>query len=596
MQHRGNAWAIASTVLARLPFPSATLAVVTDLGLIAAAWCLGIVFVNAFGDFPLDDDWAYGTTVKQLLAEGTYHPVEWAMPPFLSNMLWGMLFSIPGKFSYTVLRISTLCASFAGLAGVYVLLRDLKQTRIVCVIAALTVGFNPIYYALSHTFMTDVLFTVLLVWSAVFLIRSLRSNSISQMLLGCAFAVAATLSRQLGLCVPVAFFLLHLCSSRITWRATSYAAAPLVLAAGAFLALKWWLTASGRTQMVLDGKTLDILRELTDLKLLTSVSLANLFVILTYLGLFLLPILLLALRSTPPSYDTSTLAFIAISVLIVAVGAIYHTQPQNNLLGTSLLMPLTGNILVPSGIGPLTLRDTFVLKLENVRPLPATFWAVTTAVALMGVLFQIVCLGLRARVLATSLTRVAPKDPTARGGAFLLLTGAIYLLTLLPVAICFDRYFLPLIPFLGAGILATTPYATGTRPDSTARWQMICAGLTLACLAAFAVCGTHDYLAWNRARWASLSDLMVADGVSPKEIDGGFEFNGLYLFDPHFDTTKAFVENIRTPDSHSWWWVRNDTYLVSFGPVPGYSLVREYDFPNWLPPRQGRIVLQRRLR
>jgi hypothetical protein len=89
---------------------------------------------------------------------------------------------------------------------------------------------------------------------------------------------------------------------------------------------------------------------------------------------------------------------------------------------------------------------------------------------------------------------------------------------------------------------------------------------------------------------------MVADGVSPKEIDGGFEFNGLYLFDPHFDTTKAFVENIRTPDSHSWWWVRNDTYLVSFGPVPGYSLVREYDFPNWLPPRQGRIVLQRRLR
>jgi hypothetical protein len=37
--------------------------------------------------------------------------------------------------------------------------------------------------------------------------------------------------------------------------------------------------------------------------------------------------------------------------------------------------------------------------------------------------------------------------------------------------------------------------------------------------------------------------------VKPKDIDGGFEFNGWYLFDTFTKTN---------------WWVVNDTYLIAF--------------------------------
>ena len=42
---------------------------------------------------------------------------------------------------------------------------------------------------------------------------------------------------------------------------------------------------------------------------------------------------------------------------------------------------------------------------------------------------------------------------------------------------------------------------------------------------------THDYLSWNRVRWQALHNLMQEPQISPNDIDGGFEFNGWYLYD-----------------------------------------------------------------
>ena len=39
------------------------------------------------------------------------------------------------------------------------------------------------------------------------------------------------------------------------------------------------------------------------------------------------------------------------------------------------------------------------------------------------------------------------------------------------------------------------------------------------------VAATHDYLAWNRTRWMATRTLIEA-GVLPRQIDGGYEFNG----------------------------------------------------------------------
>jgi hypothetical protein len=99
------------------------------------------------------------------------------------------------------------------------------------------------------------------------------------------------------------------------------------------------------------------------------------------------------------------------------------------------------------------------------------------------------------------------------------------------------------------------------------------------------VAATHDYLSWNRARWLALRHLTEENGVPPREIDGGFEFNGLYAYDPEY----------RRRPPKSFWWVQDDKYVLSFGPLPGYEVAERYPYESWLPLRTGTIFVLRRL-
>src|ERR1017187_9031334 len=179
--------------------------VVIDMLIIAALWCLSLLIVNPIGDFPLNDDWSYGLAVKHLVENGDYRPLGWTAMPLITNVLWASLFCIPAGFSFTALRLSTLTLSFLGLVGCYLLIRDLRQPRWLAVLTTLTLGFNPIYYALSNTFMTDVPYTAITIFAAIFFARSLRTGSDFALAVGTTLAVAATLSRQLGISVPLGF-------------------------------------------------------------------------------------------------------------------------------------------------------------------------------------------------------------------------------------------------------------------------------------------------------------------------------------------------------------------------------------------------------
>jgi hypothetical protein len=103
---------------------------------------------------------------------------------------------------------------------------------------------------------------------------------------------------------------------------------------------------------------------------------------------------------------------------------------------------------------------------------------------------------------------------------------------------------------------------------------------------AFTLASAHDYLAWNRARWHALADLMEKERISYRNIDGGFEFNGWYAYDAKY----------RERSPKSWWWVDGDDYVISFGPISGYVEMRRYPFQRWIPFGQGNIFVLKRLR
>lgn len=553
-------------------------ALLMDVLLIASVWCVSNLFADPIGNFPLIDDWSYGRTVEQLLETSDYRPLGWGYMTLITNVLWGSLFCLPGGFSFTALRLSTLVAALLGLIGSYLMIRDLQQPRWLALLVALALGFNPIYYSLSHTFMTDVLFMALVIWAAVFLARSLRSGSNLQMLAGTLLALAATLSRQLALFVPLAFAIATLLRSESIARGALRATTPLIVCGGAFAAFSYWLAWSGRLPVLYGEQTDLLLRALADARLFVTNLFAFAFIILFYLGLFLSPVLALSIRRVFRRYDKQTMIMIGSGIAAMMLGAaLVVTQ-----YGFSIFMPLPmpGNILLKTGVGPLALRDVHLLHLDNVPTLPPAVWFVVTAISLAGVLLLIVTFSAGAANLLSRLRRREPPSGVEAASLFLVLCGCIYLLPFLMTGF-FDRYLVPALPFLAAGLAGSN---LATHSHDNAKSLRFAAIALVTAFTLFSISATHDYMTWNRVRWMALQELTQGGRITAKDIDGGAEFNALYLYDP----------NYREDPARSHWWVHDDTYMIAFGSVPGYGVIKEYSYRHWLPPHVQKIVVLRK--
>ena len=166
----------------------------------------------------------------------------------------------------------------------------------------------------------------------------------------------------------------------------------------------------------------------------------------------------------------------------------------------------------------------------------------------------------------------------------LLASGLIYLV---PISIltftggAWDRYVLFLVP-LGIVILFLLARDAGRAKAGSLIISLAVASLIL--YGAFSIAGTHDYLSWNRARWQALNNLETEQRIGPDEIDGGFEFNAWYLYDP----------NYRASPGKSWYFVARDDFMIAFEPVPGFTEMKRYPFQRWLPPGKGNILVLRR--
>jgi 4-amino-4-deoxy-L-arabinose transferase-like glycosyltransferase len=559
---------------------------VVDLALLAALWSIASVVVNPIGEFPLVDDWSFTRSVNHLVETGEFRPLGWAVMTLLTHVLWGALFCLPDGCTFTALRLSTLVLSLFGVFGTYVLVRDLQQPRWLALLIALTLGFNPIYYALSNTFMTDVPFIALSVWAAVLLGRCLRSNSDIYMLLGTLFALAATLSRQLGLFVPMAFAISMLLRLQIRPRAIVRAFTPLIVCAGILLAFNYWMDVSGRSPVLYGDLTNRAIARLTHPSILLPWLFYNSHFVLGCLGIFLLPVVALSAGSLWRSVAKRTITFGALGIVAIAIGAVFSIREIYRLNAIDLLMPIPdrGNIIGKAGLGPLSVRDTQLLHLDDHMPaFPVSFWVGVTAFCFFGAILLITRFSVHASYLVPKLLRRRPTaSETEVTGVFLVLCAMIYLPVFLVIGF-FDRYLVPVVPFLAAGFAALSAQHANLA-FAHAKASRTVAFALVAIIGLFSVVSTRDWLGWNRLRWQALTDLMQIQRIDPKNIDGGFEFNGLHFYDPNYKYDRA----------KSSWWVQDDTYMIGLGPVPGYTVIKEYSYQHWLPPRQQKVVTMRR--
>jgi len=139
-----------------------------NLILLLITWGISLFLINPIGEFPLNDDWAYAEAVKRFVETGSYAINDWPAMTLLTHILWGSLFCWIFGFFFTVLRMANLIAAVGVAILFYRLLKKLNASEKIALIATALLLFNPLFYSLSNTFMTDITFLFLVLWSCFY--------------------------------------------------------------------------------------------------------------------------------------------------------------------------------------------------------------------------------------------------------------------------------------------------------------------------------------------------------------------------------------------------------------------------------------------
>lgn len=527
-----------------------------DLAWISALWIVLVLLVWPAGDFPLNDDWSYAAAVRSLVEGGELELTGWTSMPLVAQVwLGGAVCKVFG-FSFEALRLLSIVLGWLGLLATYALLREVGLDSAPARLGTILVAANPIYLNLACTFMTDVPFYAAAMGSLWWFARGLARESGASVALGTAAAGFATLIRQLGLAIPVAWALAAVLRARGARRGGAdwlVALGPALLVGAVFVAFNVWLRGSHGVPELYWQKSSELARILTQepVRFLARWP-ARLLAVFVYLGVFLFPVLVLVgrggLRRRWPWVTVVTAGLLA------------------GLAAGGKRMPLFGNVLFDLGVGPVTLRDPFIVSSGAWPQAPELLWWAVTAAGAFG-----------AAMILVGSWRIARRNGRLSPRFWLVVGFSVVYMLPFSASNAFDRYLLPMLPPVLAAVFLgghRWPAGRGARAWMVA-W--------LLASAAIAVAGTRDYFAWNRARWAALDEAALA-GVSPARIDGGFEFNGLHLY----------RESFTPPEERSWWWVEDDEYVVSLAPQAGYTEVGRHPFRRWLPPGRGHVLLLRR--
>jgi Dolichyl-phosphate-mannose-protein mannosyltransferase len=547
-----------------------------DITVLVTIYVISLFFVNPIGDFPLMDDWSFARAVEGLVDQGDWRPSGFTAMPLIAQSLWGAIFCILNGFSFNSLRLSTVILAIVGIVGVYILFLSNHSTRILAISATLTFGFNPLFYELSTTFMTDVPFSTLAILAAIFYVRCIRRFSYVDLSIACALSLAATLCRQLGLFLPLAFAIALVVQRGFAaqWLLRTFvpgsvpAILPAVICVSALILFQHWMSITGRMPAQYGMPGMGAVGTLSIRGILSRIDLAAL-----YLGLFCLPVLMLGSTSLPPNSNSAIIRALPwMSGSLFALGSIYFTFGLIGGADRPRWMPILAGNILPQGLGPFSLQGTDTLEL-----LPAWFWVIVSALSVVGGMLLVKGFvgSSLALIRKIRVSEISEEDIIY---FFLWTAVAAYVLPLLVVGF-YDRYLVPLVPFLlyvNAGSLPRKRVRATIRRSASA--------VLITLIAVFAVLGTKDFLTWHRVLWEALAEFQQTARVNAHEIDGGFEFSGWFLYDPSYE--KRYGK--------SWYWVDDDRYVISFSKLPKYNIIGEYRYFNWIPPEVRTLSLLER--
>jgi 4-amino-4-deoxy-L-arabinose transferase-like glycosyltransferase len=187
---------MASDVSIRSEWPS--------LAVIAGVFIAGCAVVHPLRDAPVIDDWVYAWSVEYFLKTGELRVLDISAIYPLAQILWGALFARVAGFSVGILRLSTVVLALLGCGALHLMLRELGFGRAISLLGALTMAFDPVFFALSFSFMTDASFVSVAIMAVFCYVSGVRRRRADRLWIGSLFALAAFLIRPVGVVIPLA--------------------------------------------------------------------------------------------------------------------------------------------------------------------------------------------------------------------------------------------------------------------------------------------------------------------------------------------------------------------------------------------------------
>jgi 4-amino-4-deoxy-L-arabinose transferase-like glycosyltransferase len=491
-------------------------------------------------EFPLADEWAFGRGALDFAAGHGIHYYNWASMPLFGQWIWAWPFVKIFGPSYFSLRLSVICLSWLGLiAFQFLMVESAGASHGIALLAASAFALSPLFFVLQAVFLTDLASLSFALVALALFERGRKTGSLRVWLLASLPAVFAVATRQNMAAVPVV-------AALVLWREPGFRQRPA-----------WWVPIL--VPLVCAAGIYTWFQQRPDARLIhfkfsepTTIVVAP-YVTLIIAGLVALPVLLVIQKRR--SYRP--LAWALAAVLATQAYWWYYRK----LLPYGGLYPFIHGMITPSGAYSENM-------MAGTRPavLPEPWrWILT----ILG------CLAA-----AALLERIWLR----RKGSWSILT----LFTVLQIPFLFfapwlyDRYLLVFLPgLIAAGVVTVEAVNVKAWPAALA-W--------LAGSAALSVALVHDWYSWNIARWQLGERAVQVHQISPRRIEGGFEWDG--NFNQVSGDAPIPAPRLALKDVHFWFPKVTGEYAISFTPLKDSVAIDREPYRLWLGGDHDLLLLK----
>lgn len=518
-------------------------------------WLLIILFMHPWGNFPLNDDWVYAWSAKQLLDGNGLMILPNAGTLFHFQVLLGTVVSLIFGFSFVTLRLVVLGCALIALWCLWKILQQAGVRARDALIAVFILMINPWFMNLSFTFMTDVPSLAFLLLAVMLMIRGYQFDRPILVILANLAALASMFIRQNG----ALFFLASIIALALNINQAKaryqliITLIFIIVAEGVYI----WLGQLDLLPRAANYRFFHLL----DMQTLLPHILRTLTYSLLYLGLLLLP-LLAGIATTQYSLFTDSktgLLFLLTSATV------------SNLLNKGVYFPYMGNMITSYGLGPAV----DVLQGKESVMFPSWVWGTLSILAAVG-----------ASLLLRFLMQMKLGLLKSIHSSFTVaLVGSLTTSSLLSVLLVesFDRYLLPVLSFL---IVYFGVYYKRNLNLHTPSVLLI-----MLVFGLYSFVGTQNYLNWNEVRWHEANTL-IKQGINAEQVEAGYEWCGWQLysrskeFQSFNDPAKPWYVNFICP-------INRAEYVISFSELPGYEIIKKTMYPGWYDTSPWLYVLRK---